>query len=350
MPDPVEARNSNSHLQAVLIVLAGVERVAASLKDDAMLGTTQAPDPGIYLLADHLDAALAAGEDLLAQSLEAPAEIDRANTDADTTDASADAIAAFVANLKRHEASMIARVLQARRRARELPKLEQPVRGMINLLQASTAGALDLVDHFSDGAEGAQENSSGTIYGFLRSRGLLAAEAATLPRYEQVTVSETYRVGGVLEVGPLLNAIAAALDALDLHYDLYLADDDTVGVAALADDETGSDIEAAEPERAEADTADTKDISEAAKVAKEEQADTAAQDAVDVQSAKAGPGASDAAAPDAAATSATAGAAVDVVSQATKEEAGKGSKPALTAGSLAAALAAVKDTASPPAN
>lgn len=198
-----------------------------------MIGLQPPVDPGIYLLADHLDAALAAGEDLLAAELAAPADIDR-----ETPGSSSAAIAAFANDLKRLEASIAARVLQARRRAAELPRLDPVVRGILNLFMTSTESALDLVDHFANLREGGSFDPSNlTPYAVLRSRGLLAPDAAELPRYQTVVVSESYQIGGLLPLGSLLNVVSTTLDALDLHFDLYLD-----GAARAAT------LEASEPE------------------------------------------------------------------------------------------------------
>ncbi len=183
-----------------------------------MTGLKPPVDPGIYLLADHLDAALAAGEDLLAAALAAPADIDR-----EAPDTSSGAIAAFANDLKRLEASIAARVLQARRRAAELPRLDPVVRGIINLFMTSTESALDLVDHFAKLRDGGSIDPSDLMpYAVLRSRGLLAPDAAELPRYQTVTISESYQIGGLLPLGSLMDVVSTTLDALDLHFDLYL--------------------------------------------------------------------------------------------------------------------------------
>lgn len=175
-------------------------------------------DPGIYLLADHLDAALAAGEDLLAADLAAPADIDRAEPGA-----SAHAVAVFVNNLKRLEAALAARILQARRRAAELPRQDPLVRGVVDLFQSSTSSALTLVEHFSRLHEGTTFDPSYlTPHAVLRSRGLLAPDAAELPPFERVIVTEAYLIGGVLRLGEILNVVATTLDTLDNHFDLYL--------------------------------------------------------------------------------------------------------------------------------
>lgn len=185
-------------------------------------------DQGIYLLADHLDAALAAGEDLLASELAAPAGFGRSLYGEETN-----AVATFVNNLKRLEAALAARILQARRCATELPRQEPLVRGVINLFLASTASALALVEHFARLHEGATFDPSYlTPHAVLRSRGLLAPDAAELPPFERVVVTENYLIGGVLRLGEILNVVATTLDTLDNHFDLYL--DGAARIAGMA--------------------------------------------------------------------------------------------------------------------
>ena len=189
------------------------------------------PDPGIYFLADHLDAALAAGEDLIAETL--PAAPDRAAS-------SPDDVPAFIARLARHEAALIARVLQARRRAMELPRLDAPMRPVIQLIIAQSAGLLAIIEQFGDDAE-SRFATGGDPLAFLRSRGLVGAEAASLPRFDALQVTDAYKLAGTIELGPLLNMVSGALEALDIAYDLFRDEDDT---AEAAD---GATIHAAAP-------------------------------------------------------------------------------------------------------
>lgn len=197
-----------------------------------------APDPGIYLLADHLDAALAAGEDLLAETL--PAEADRVSVDA-----SADMLPAFVTRLARFEAALIARVLQARRRASELPRLEPHMRPVLQLLVSQSESLLAIIDQFGDTAEQRFLTGDDPL-AFLRSRGVLGDEAAALPRFETLKVTDRYKLAGTVEMGPLLDMISGALEALDIAYDLFPADDDDVetpGVVRTA----GATVDAGPP-------------------------------------------------------------------------------------------------------
>ena len=194
-----------------------------------MSAITATIDPGIYLLADHLDAALAAGEDLIAETL--PAAVDREAT------GSPDDLPAYVARLARFEAALIARVLQARRRASELPRLEAHMRPVIQLIVAQSESLLAIIDQFGDGGESRFTTGNDPL-AFLRSRGLVQAEAATLPRFDALKVTDTYKLAGTIELGPLLDMVSGTLEALDIVYDLFAEDADA------ADDGDGDVIQA----------------------------------------------------------------------------------------------------------
>ena len=60
-----------------------------------------------------------------------------------------------------------------------------------------------------------------TASAFLRSRGLIARDAAGLERLSQLSVGEDYRVAGRIHLGTLLDLVATVLDTLDLLFDLY---------------------------------------------------------------------------------------------------------------------------------
>jgi hypothetical protein len=60
-----------------------------------------------------------------------------------------------------------------------------------------------------------------TAFAFLRSRALIARDAASLERLAELRVSEDYLIAGRIRLGTLLDLVATFLDSLDLLYDLY---------------------------------------------------------------------------------------------------------------------------------
>ncbi len=169
---------------------------------------------GIHLLADHLDTALAVGEDLLALVLPPRADLDEADPET-----APEAIDQFVRRLRELEAALLMRVLQARRRATEIGRADAALRAAANLFRAQTAALVELIETADrrDYSGGAGQNS----LAYLRSRGLLAPESAAPSPYESLVVTEDVRIGGVAALGLLLDLVSSLLDLLDAHFGLY---------------------------------------------------------------------------------------------------------------------------------
>jgi hypothetical protein len=174
--------------------------------------------PSIYLLGDHLDAALAMGEDLLTEKvvLDAPAGKSplrtwmRQNRDLNT----------FLTTVRTLEYAMTARLLQARKRAEELKRSEHRLKPLIALFVAGTAPLVDAAAELGD-TDARDFACADSALTFLRSRGLIAADAAGLEGMTQLVISEDYQVAGRIRLGTLLDLIATFLDTLELLFDLY---------------------------------------------------------------------------------------------------------------------------------
>jgi hypothetical protein len=181
--------------------------------------------PSIYLLGDHLDAALAMGEDLLTEkvALDAPAGKsplrDWMRQNRDLND--------FLTTVRTLEYAMTARLLQARKRAEELKRSETRLRPLIALFVAGTAPLADAAAELGD-TDARDFQSADAALTFLRSRGLLAADAAGLEGLPRLAISEDYQIAGRIRLGTLLDLVATFLDTLDLLFDLY-ADATDVG-------------------------------------------------------------------------------------------------------------------------
>ena len=175
--------------------------------EHSMSLTGHEPTAGIYLLSDHLDAALAMGEDLLTEkaALAAPTQhltvtrLARQNRD----------IAEFLKNVRTLELTMTARLLQARKRAQDLKRVDSRLRPLIALFAAGTTALCDAAAELGDSTE--HDFDTGDVASaFLRSRGL-----------SELKVSEEYLVAGRIRLGTLLDLVATFLDTLDLMFDLY---------------------------------------------------------------------------------------------------------------------------------
>ena len=174
--------------------------------------------PSIYLLSDHLDAALAMGEDLLTEKV-ALADAAQNLTMARLVRQNRE-LAEFLTTVRTLELSLTARLLQARKRAEEMRRHESRLKPLIALFVGGTAPLVDAAMELGDTTMH-DFDTGDTAFAFLRSRGLIARDAAGLERLSELRVSEDYLVAGRIRLGTLLDLIATFLNSLDLLYDLY---------------------------------------------------------------------------------------------------------------------------------
>jgi hypothetical protein len=181
-------------------------------------------NPSLYLLRDHLDAVLALGEDLLAAelSLDTAGRPDLRGWLRQTR-----GLDAFLGSLRTLEYAMTARLLQARKRADEVRRSDPRLKPLVALFVAGTAVLADAAAELGDADARAFDGADATLT-FLRSRGLLAADAAGLDLMSRLAVGEDYQVAGRTRLGQLLDLVATFLDTLDTLYEPYpgLADVD----------------------------------------------------------------------------------------------------------------------------
>jgi len=182
--------------------------------------------PSLYLLADHLDAALAMGEDLLAckvalgpaqgaglQSVNAMQRIEAQNR----------ALRSFVTQARTLELALVSRLLQARKWAEELRQSELGLKPVISLFIAGTAQFADHIAEIGDPTNSAFETGN-TPLAYLRSRGLVETDEVSLAARQEILVTDELLVMGLARLGTLLDLVATFLDTLDLLGDLRLAE------------------------------------------------------------------------------------------------------------------------------
>lgn len=184
----------------------------------------------VYLLADHLDAVLARGEDLLDIAWR-PEHVARCSVTIEAMQRrqreAVDAISAL-------ELSLISRALKARERARELASRDHRFRPMARLFAAGTAALSDAAEELGDSTDRDFQTADG-IVAYVRSRGLIAADAGSLDDCGAIVVTPQFLVARRIELAPLLDLVAMFLDTLDLHYDLF-AEPAAIGPPPAADD------------------------------------------------------------------------------------------------------------------
>ena len=190
--------------------------------------------PSIYLLGDHLDVALAMGEDLLTEKV-VLADPVRKLTMARVVRQNRE-VAEFLSTVRTLELSLTSRLMQARRRAGEIKRRETRLRPLIALFAAGTAPLADAAAELGDTTTRDFETGD-TAHAFLRSRLLIARDAAGLEGLTQLAVTEDYLVAGRIRLGTLLDLVATFLDTLDTLFDLY-ADPAAGGLSVEAAEST----------------------------------------------------------------------------------------------------------------
>ena len=171
-------------------------------------------NPSLHLLRDHLDAALALGEDLLAKELALAAPDGPGLRDWLRHTRGLDA---FLGSLRTLEYALTARLLQARSRAGELRGDDARLRPFLALFVAGTAPLMDAAAELGETEARAFDGADAEL-AFLRSRGLLAADAAGLELVSRLAVDDGYQVAGRIPLGTLLDLVATFLETLDRLY------------------------------------------------------------------------------------------------------------------------------------
>lgn len=166
--------------------------------------------PVISLLAEHLDQVLAAGEDLT----------DLSYATASEPSSNAPTINEFVRDLERLELAVAIRTLRAREHTDVLKHTDSRFRVMADLFLSGTALIADLYENAAETERLAFEAGSDPI-AYLQSRGVVPVDSGTLPRGRTTEVDETFRIVGVVEIGPLMDLVAAFLDAIEMHYEVF---------------------------------------------------------------------------------------------------------------------------------
>ena len=194
-----------------------VGNMAAKPAIGAVIGSGPTGDvpATIYLLADHLDAVLAGGEDLLKLTavLDDPSKSDGAGPAWRN-------LAELVARAGELELNVLARVLQARTRARDLSRFDNEVAPVLALFAASTTVLADAAAELADRTFADFDGGTDPL-AYLRSRGVIAADAGGLDGLKRITIGEDFLVARRIALGPLLDVTAGLLDILDANYGLF---------------------------------------------------------------------------------------------------------------------------------
>lgn len=176
-----------------------------------------------FMLADHLDSALAAAEDLEAAGRAWP----KPGTCADDS-ARQEAERRVIERIRAFEAVLIGRVLRARQRAQELARTEAMFASLSRLFVGGTAPLVDAIAELGDAS--ANDFATGdSLVAYARRRGMIEEEAGGLPEDHPLVLDDSFLVSGRVALGPLVEMIIAFIDALEREYDLYPEDGEEQG-------------------------------------------------------------------------------------------------------------------------
>ncbi len=179
-----------------------------------------APLP-VYMLADHLDGVLAAGEDLATCGADWRSLAEYPGS----PEVFASSQRALAEDVRGYELILIAHAIKAREHARTLSQTDKRFAPISDLFVGGTAILMDAVSECGDATDDDFDTGDG-IVAYVRSRGLIAPDAANVSNAAQLTIDDSFLVAKRLALGPLLDMAAAFLDALDTQFDLFVADDD----------------------------------------------------------------------------------------------------------------------------
>ncbi|MBS0235681.1 MAG: hypothetical protein JSR99_19610 [Proteobacteria bacterium] len=182
----------------------------------------------VYMLADHLDATLAAGEDIVARG-------SQWRTLAETRGDPAEFVARqrkIVDEIRVLELMLVGRILKARTHALTLAEYDDRFRVVGKLFASGTAILLDAVEESGD-ARSSDFDTADEVIAYVRSRGLIAPDAAVVRRAADLTIDDTFLVAKRMALGPLLDMAAAFLDALDVQYELFVEEGPALAKAPM---------------------------------------------------------------------------------------------------------------------
>ncbi|MDX2308221.1 MAG: hypothetical protein NW216_08285 [Hyphomicrobium sp.] len=173
--------------------------------------------PTVFLLADNLDAALAAGEDLTRSVV----TWQGASGDEGTEIARQRSVEREeLQRVRRLEEVLVARILRTRERAEDLGRRDPRFGAVARLYTSGTALLIEAVGDFGDTTLNDFETADGAI-AYLRSRGLIGTEDPAPQPGAALAVTEEFLIARRVRLGSLLDLVAMFLDTLEVYYDLY---------------------------------------------------------------------------------------------------------------------------------
>lgn len=173
--------------------------------------------PCVYFLADHLDAVLAAGEDMRNVDI---TWVSHTTGSQEETVRDLDSLRDSVDELRSLELTLVARLLKSRERAEELGRTDARLKLMARLFLNGTALITDALPEMTD-ATVSDFNTGDANLAYLRARALIAPDAAAPAENARLRITDTFPVARRLPLGALMDLVAQFLDTMELHHDIY---------------------------------------------------------------------------------------------------------------------------------
>ncbi|MGI9403560.1 MAG: hypothetical protein ACR2OF_03495 [Hyphomicrobium sp.] len=171
----------------------------------------------VHLLAEHLDAVLAAGEDLNKVRYVWFGPLPREPEDiAKNCAGQRDA----VERIRTLELALLSRILTGREWADELAANDDSFSAIAQLYVSTTSIFIDAVEECADSTAVDFDTGDG-LTAYMRSRGLIEADAPALDDASPIKVDDEFLVARRLRLGALLDLVSAFLDALEVEYNLF---------------------------------------------------------------------------------------------------------------------------------
>lgn len=182
-----------------------------------MLFMARPDSKSVHALADLLEMIEVAADELLDQKL-APRD-GTANGDAELESYLA-SLRQFSNRVRGLELTIVAKLEQARARARAVARTDWRLRPIMAMFTSGTQGYADHLAAHND-RDAVRFNAGDQIFPFLRSRELVPPLSTHYDGGTELLVTDSYRLLGLIKLRDLLENCEAALNALDAHYDLY---------------------------------------------------------------------------------------------------------------------------------
>ncbi|MGI9407933.1 MAG: hypothetical protein ACR2O4_16270 [Hyphomicrobiaceae bacterium] len=238
------------------------EQLASMQLQGLVFGQTFSRDTCAGYLADHLDAALDLADQIAAHSLKGVVDANAPDGDAHSGGLAMGGeaiivrfgeIRGYVNELKTLELAFTSKISQARIWAERVQRYDPRLDRVAGLLLAGTHTLVDAGAAQADTTNDDFNQSDPTLF-YLRSRGLIGDDVVSLDQVDALQSGYDFKVWGEASLFDVAEMMNAFLGAADVHYALYVPEDDDDGVVAAAADpvEAPSDtdtptVESAEP-------------------------------------------------------------------------------------------------------